>query len=387
MYVNSIFPKRDCEVQMATTVRAIAFDSLDEMLDGICEKLQLSSSEYQLAEQRYGGIGGYLDRHGRLAAFRPKVYPQGSVALGTTVKPKGRQEYDVDLVCELEIEPHRLNNPVAILDLVQESIEENLIYGPLVERKNRCVRLNYVGKFHLDILPAVLDRAAGGTCVLVPDCKAGSWKPSNPKGYAAWFKSRCAFAVADVLARAAALPRVESVEEKPQLKLAVQLVKRARDVRFSGSDLAPRSIILTTLFALHYSGEQSTLDALQNIASRILDNIPSSGRLHVLNPMNLREDFSESWNEGAPPYLAFVNFIRDLNQELQSLRNARGIHNVKTILQRLFGEEVTNSVVEDEVRKLSGARQTNTLAIALGTLTRLVPNQGTPVPRHTYHGS
>jgi len=373
---------------MATTVRAIAFNSLDEMLDTICEKLQLSPSEYRLAEQRYGGIGTHLDQHVRLAAFRPKIYPQGSVALGTTVKPKGRQEHDVDLVCELEIEPTLVRNPVAVLDLVQESIQENLIYRPLVERKNRCIRLNYVGKFHLDILPAVLDRASGGTCVLVPDCRAGSWQPSNPKGYAAWFKSRCAFAGADILARAAALPPAESVAEKPQLKLAVQLVKRARDVRFSASpDVAPRSIILTTLFAMHYSGEQSTFEAMQNILSRILASLPSERRLLVLNPMNPREDFSESWNE-ARRYLAFVNFIRDLSGSWQLLSDARGIQNVKAILQRQFGEEVTTAVVEDQVRKLGEARQTNALAIAApGTLTRLAPNQGSPVPRHTYHGA
>lgn len=372
---------------MATTVTAVAFGSLDEMLEAICEKLQLSPSEYRLAEERYAGIGAHLDRSHRLAAFRPKIYPQGSVALGTTVRPKGRQEHDVDLVCELEIEPTLVRNPVALLDLVQESILENQIYRPLLERKNRCIRLRYAGKFHLDILPAVLDRMAGGACVLVPDRKAGSLKPSNPKGYVAWFKSRCAFVAADLLARAEALPRAEAVAEKPQLKLAVQLVKRARDVRFSGTDLAPRSIILTTLFALHYSGEHSTFEATQAILSRILASLPSSGRLLVVNPMNQQEDFSESWIEPSR-YRAFVNFIQELHDAWRSLRAARGIQNVKAILQRVFGEEVTNAIVEDQIRKLDEARRTNSLAIAgAGTLTRFVPNHGSTVPRHTYHGS
>src|SRR5215471_11021934 len=143
---------------MATTTAAIAFNSFDEMMEAICEKLQLSPSEYRLAEERYSGIGGYLDQHDRLALFRPEIYPQGSVALGTTVKPKASQEHDVDLVCELEIEAVRVRNPISILDLVQEAIVQNGIYRPLVERKNRCIRMNYVGKFHLDILPAVRDR-------------------------------------------------------------------------------------------------------------------------------------------------------------------------------------------------------------------------------------
>jgi hypothetical protein len=126
---------------MATsTIKAIAFDSIDEFLTAISEKLQLSPTEYGLAKQRYEGIGGYLDRHEKLSRFLPTVYPQGSVRLGTTVKPKGRQEYDIDLVCELRINATTVRNPIMVLDLVQAAIEENLIYRPLVERKNRCIR-------------------------------------------------------------------------------------------------------------------------------------------------------------------------------------------------------------------------------------------------------
>jgi len=62
---------------MATTTAAIAFNSLDEMMEAICEKLQPSPSEYRLAKERYSGIGGYLDQHDRLALFRPEIYPQG----------------------------------------------------------------------------------------------------------------------------------------------------------------------------------------------------------------------------------------------------------------------------------------------------------------------
>jgi hypothetical protein len=42
----------------------------------------------------------------------------------------------------------------------------------------------------MDILPAIPDPSRGGTALLVPDHDAQSWKPSNPKGYAAWFDLR-----------------------------------------------------------------------------------------------------------------------------------------------------------------------------------------------------
>jgi hypothetical protein len=373
---------------MATSpTKAIAFDSIDEFLDAICEKLQLSSTEYGLAKQRYEGIGGYLDRHERLSHFLPAVYPQGSVRLGTTVKPKGRQEYDIDLVCELGIDATTVRNPIAVLDLVQAVIEENLVYRSLVERKNRCVRLNYVGKFHLDILPAIPDPVSGGTCVLVPDCEAGAWKASNPKGYARWFDDRCSFRPGEVLAKAAPLPAAETVAAKAALKLAVQLAKRARDVLFaSNPDLGPRSIILTTLFALHYAGETSTYEAIGNILSRILRSFPAAGRLVVLNPMNSQEDFSETWQENRK-YLAFVNFIREFKTRWEALGAASGIHNVKVILEKLFGEDVTVEVVEDQVKKVNEARARNALSIAAaGMLTSTASSVGRSTPRHTFHG-
>lgn len=373
---------------MATaTIKAIAFGSLDELVDAICEKLQLSPTEYQLAEQRYEGIGAYLDRHKLLSPFRPRVYPQGSVALGTTVRPKGRQEHDIDLVCELQIEPAAVPNPVAILDLVQQSIQESEVYRRLTERKNRCIRLNYVGQFHLDILPACPDRPSGGTCVVVPDCRAQAWKASNPEGYAAWFKSRCDVNATAILARAANVPKQEAVAEKAPLKLAVQLAKRARDVQFfSNTDLGPRSIILTTLFALHYSGEESTFQAVDNILSGILRSLPAAGRLLVLNPMNAQEDFSETWREQRL-YFAFLSFLREFSASWQALRSASGIQNIKAILEKLFGEDVTSAVVQDQVKKLNEARAQNSLGVAGAcTLTRVPTPAGRPVPSHTYHG-
>lgn len=373
---------------MATSpTKAIAFDSIDEFLDAICEKLQPSATEYGLAKQRYEGIGAYLDRHEQLSRFLPTVYPQGSARLGTMVKPKGRQECDIDLVCELRINAAAVRNPIMVLDLVQAAIAENLIYRPLMERKNRCVRLNYAGKFHLDILPTIPDLASGSTCVLVPDCKAGDWKASNPKGYAKWFDDRCDFRPAKVLAKAAQLPEAEAVAGKAALKLAVQLGKRARDVQFASKpDLGPRSIILTTLFALHYAGETSTYKAVGNMLSRILRSLPAVGRLVVLNPMTPQEDFSETWQENRR-YLAFVNFIREFYTRWEALGAASGIHNVKVILEKLFGEDVTVEVVEDQVKKVNEGRERNALSIAAaGILTRVPSSVARPTPQHTFHG-
>ena len=95
-----------------------------------------------------------------------------------------------------------------------------------MERLPRCIRLNYAGDFHLDIVPAIPDLLAGGTCILVPDLDANlslhspqndRWKPSNPKGYKTWFEGRCVSLTTLKCSRASVepLPAQEDVHDKP----------------------------------------------------------------------------------------------------------------------------------------------------------------------------
>jgi hypothetical protein len=77
--------------------------SLDELLFDICEDIQLSATRHEQAVQRYETLGDVLEREG--SPFRllgPKIYPQGSMALGTSVKPT-EGPHDLDFVLELSL--------------------------------------------------------------------------------------------------------------------------------------------------------------------------------------------------------------------------------------------------------------------------------------------
>src|SRR6266545_7129155 len=74
---------------------------LDDILTRICESLQISKGQHDLAVQRYEGVGRWLCEPGSsLAKFRPEIYPQGSLRIKTTVRPTKHQEYDLDGVAE-----------------------------------------------------------------------------------------------------------------------------------------------------------------------------------------------------------------------------------------------------------------------------------------------
>jgi hypothetical protein len=72
-----------------------------ELLERVCESLELSPSQFALAKQRYEGVGQCLAVSKEPVLRDIAVFLQGSAALRTTVKPIGVNEYDVDLVAHV----------------------------------------------------------------------------------------------------------------------------------------------------------------------------------------------------------------------------------------------------------------------------------------------
>jgi hypothetical protein len=165
--------------------RAVGLDSL---LFDICEALQLTPTQHQKAVDRYSAIARTLDGpDSPFNQIESNLYPQGSMRLGTTVKPIDGP-HDLDFVCEFNVS-HTSVNPMGLLNAMYRVFAEHGVYGGMVELKKRCVRIVYKDEFYLDILPACRDHGNGGTCIQVPDRDLRNWTPSNPITYATWFEN------------------------------------------------------------------------------------------------------------------------------------------------------------------------------------------------------
>lgn len=367
-----------------------SFDlQLSDLLNRIGIKLQITPTQHQLAEQRYREIGDWLSvGDSSVARYFPTIYPQGSLRIGTTVKPHGRQEYDLDLVLEINWDWRRVRNPVILLDLVEARLRQHGTYRSMLERKNRCIRVQYANQFHLDILPACPDPSSGGTCVVVPDREARDWRPSNPKGYAEWFDQRAQAVVLELAKKVEPLPDWEPNHARPPLNRAVQLLKRWRDIRYARTpDLAPISIVLTTLAAQHYGGEEFVNQALEGIVDRIVAALPAFGRLVILNPTNPQEDLSERWDEQSGAYQAFVSGMRELQATWEHLKQERGMANIQAVLQQLFGEEMAKASVAEQTKAVDSLRPQQSLGVRRGSGTLAGLSAVTvPIPRNTFYG-
>jgi hypothetical protein len=368
---------------------------IDDLLDRIAGKLQLSESAYGLAQDRYKSIATLLGQaNSVLAKYRPDIYPQGSLRIGTTVKLRGRNEFDLDFVCEFQASPETFPDPLVLLDIIEEILLGNGVYRDKVERKNRCIRVVYADEFYMDILPACPNRSPGlygATCVLVPDCSAQAWKHSNPKGFARWYEGRAQEAIVSFRKAIEPLPEQQSYEDLATLNRVVQLMKRHRDIVFERlPKQAPISIVLTTLAAKTYLGHQSVSEAMTHVLNGICALIPNvaEGRLQVLNPTNPGEDLSERWDDDPEAYLRFVSWIKVFAKTWNDLLNVHGIQNAKIVLEKMFGERVARVAVEEHVKAFEAPRRSGGLAVQRGSglIVPAATASTTAIPRNTFYG-
>jgi hypothetical protein len=383
---------------MSSNYSVAACQLLDELLYRICEKLQLSESQYRLAEERYNAIGDWLAREDSpLHKYNPHIYPQGSLNIGTTVKPKGREEFDLDLVCELRIVDVKQSDPYALIKAVYDRIAFNNIYkNSLVPLKKRCVRLKYAMDFHLDILPACPDTDECGTCVWVPNKydkvnNRWDWTASNPLGYADWFESRTKLYRFEKMAIEGIepIPKPEHIYNKSPLKLSVQLLKRWRDIVFENRDDVP-SIILTTLAAKKYNGESTITDCLTAILNGIVAEIGQTNEImYVPNPTNAKENLSEKWHNNPDLYDSFCLKVRQFNEHWISLLHLRGLPKISNELYSFFGEDVVRRIIAEYTQSIGNKRDKGNLNITknTGILTTSKSAKTIPVRRNTFYGT
>lgn len=362
---------------------------LDYLLAEIVIALQLTEAQIQRVESAYKALATWLEHpESALAVYRPLIYPQGSVAIGTTVRPRLRAEFDLDFVLEVAQFP---GTPMELYELLLKRLTAHGTYASMIEPKWRCIRVRYEGDFHADILGCrTAPRNPVPGSVEVPDRRMPTvWKDSNPRGFAAWFTGRSRSAVeARILAKLLPLPSNWEVDGKTVLQRIVQLAKRHRDVVFGVEDSAPRSIVLTTLKATVYRGELSVyeamVEALDTIAVLIEGARPD--RLVVRNPVNDYEDFSEKWDEDPDSYAAFTKWIFEFRERVHALRHIEGLEPLTQALAVLFGEDVSKHAMHRYQKALAAARATNQVR-AVGPAIVVGTTGGRAIPSNRNYGA
>lgn len=378
-------------------------------LEGMCQHLELSENQYEIAEKRYGLIGEWLASDEDTLLSSAKIYPQGSMSLGTSVKPMKGNEYDVDLVCFVPYISADFH-PRSLKKLIGNRLRSNGRYEGILEEKPRCWRLTYANEFHLDITPSIRNPACFQGGELVPDKVHDEWKASNPKGYLEWFREKADLQPSfSLLEKAVSREFAASVEPFPDqeplfkgiLRRCVQICKRHRDEYFHDalSDVAPISIIITTLAAKSYAHcvtnnvYDSEFDVLVDVIRYMPYFInksqgPEGIRYSIMNETTKGENFAEKWNKDSRLAEAFYLWQKKAAIDLENLPELKGLDNLEKSMNACFGESVISATFEKETKNISAARNTGLLSVApiIGLTTRSLSANKVPVHPHTFFG-
>jgi hypothetical protein len=172
------------------------------------------------------------------------------------------------------------------------------------------------------------------------------------------------------------------------LQLVVQLLKRWRDLFYTEGEFPPISIVLTTLAADLYRGEESTSEALLNvldgIVRRVDDAHAQNRRLAVRNPMHPDEDFSERWDNRDEAYSQFEQGIRQFAARWREICESG--KNPKSAFVELFGE-VVPTVLEKQARHTQELRESQRLGVKASGVITSTAGAAAHMRPNTNHGN
>ena len=347
--------------------------ALDAVMADIAISVQLPPGLHAKAGGRYEAIREFAERpgtplNGRILRF----YPQGSMAIDATTSTRGTDdEYDLDIVAALDLDPHA--DPDEVLDLLYRSLE-GYPTGQKVERQTRCVTVRYADRMHVDVTPAVrLGHGAERVSHIFhahPDKPASEHfhVPMNAYGFAEWYRARTPlerrFAAAfnkrlheaygmEVRADAEVDEILDQVPiiVKAVATVALQLLKRHRNVAYAGATgRIPPSVMLSCFAGQASQPGLPLTDMVIRLARTVASALRAASarrqRIKVVNPVHLEDCFTDRWPENLAQQDAYAAKLTDLADGLPWIKqHGSSLEDIQDWLRERFGSHVVSTSV------------------------------------------
>ena len=375
------------------------------LLERVADTIDITPTEYERAKTSYETISEVVTSSADPRLATAKVFPQGSFAIGTVIRPvdKDDGEIDVDLACRLNATTAL--HPSEAKKLIGDRLSNDARYSSILKEKSRCWRINYAGSFHLDICPLVTATQSDA----IPDKELAKWILTHPEAFAAWFnklaeRSFKRSLTEDSIIKAEVAPFPDDRPDKGWLRRVVQLLKRDRDkwCQHAGphAEFAPISIIITTLAAKAFERELSaghrnlsSYDLIERIMIGMRDGIeqratPYGTQWWVASPV-ADENFANRWNEDPRWSKAFTAWHQDALTNLHRLTSVNGLDNAKLILEHSYGTSASTKAINSYAEDTLNARNNGALRYVVtagGLTTTAGSSAGIVVPKHTFYG-
>lgn len=361
----------------------------------IIRGLDISPAMYSNAVEKYQALGEFLNDHG----LRAEIYPQGSFAFGTVVRPSAKDpsaSYDLDFICQVagsrdEYTAYELRSKV------ESALKSDKAYADRLKVYDECFTIEYadIGEigFSIDIVPAtdgsdkIKERLMSKspspdlipTSIAIPMCRTNQWITNNPKGFRRWFDeiNKPFLASAKLAERQLIFENnrtiYASVEEIPMelersaLQRVIQILKCHRNTYYAsitgGDDIKPISAIINVAAAKiadHYNPNCTVFELLEHVltelaiyadhqhltteyfakihGNRTVFSRPG-GKWYIQNPANSEDNLADQWNSDSRIPEKFFQWIDVAKRDLISSIAQKDDRQFRAILESSFGSE------------------------------------------------
>lgn len=373
-------------------------------IEDLIGKLDLTPAMYKNAKEKYDSLKEYLKSRDKSIIF----HPHGSFMLGTTVRPYKEQRernYDLDSICLFSNTTDEVTQK-EIREKLKEILESTENYHSKLDYFDRCITINYadygsVG-FSIDVVPSAMATSTRKQEMIIKGCPLeyvdtaieisevktngeANWISSNPQAYVKWFeeinepfanryrrerKRRIFEGNTDLYNSEEDVPEYFN---KSSLQMAIQLLKRARDVHFSKlgkvkEELKPISAIISTIVLDTAKRNLIPYDADVLEVIRIVLNelkiyskyqksseeefkaqyeskvtISKKGnKWEMWNPVNPIDNLVDSWNIETERATLFFEWVSKLEKTLMEILDENNVD-----YERSIGNILGNRIVED----------------------------------------
>lgn len=310
------------------------------------EVVNLNQTRIDTLEGHVRAVQRFL-RNADFDARIKRFSPQGSWAQGTIIRPpKENDEFDADvLVVVEEVEDWE---PEEYVNALYRAFSTTNRYAEKVHHKKRCIRLDYAGDFHLDVVPCIERELRGENSHWVLNRETNEEERSEPEEYTAWQKER------------------NDWVGRNMLRKVIRLAKYLRDIK---SNFSVKSIVLTTLLCERVtrvdefcqSEFEDVATAMQILFGRMDDWLQARISMpSIPNPVLPSQDLDLHWTKKQFKHFRsmihkYRGWIDDAYLEEdrdESLRKWR----------KVFGEEFGESALSGHVASLERSNQSTVYA-------------------------
>lgn len=372
--------------------------NINKMLRRIVAEIEISQTEHERAVNSYNAVGTFLDNN--IPQYDIKVIPQGSFRLATVIKPiTDKDEYDIDLVAIVD---NKFTNAEDLKNIVGYALKESDRYSEKLEEGKRCWTIEYAesANYHMDILPTMRSNTYFRNKELIMTHKEDEnsnyeFRQTNPEAYYDWFVKRMEEEKKKLTEEYAIRNKMEIVEVpeykiKTTLQIAIELLKRYRDIKFKETpDIKPISIILTTLMARIYTGKENVYELIEKFSKEYILYLEKdeNGNILIKNPVNENENFADKWPNNPERKEAFFRFMNELKEDLVNNRILleENMRDQADCYKKLFGDNMVNRVYENMANNTREEREKSNIYLKdNGNLTTEKTNIN--VRNHNFYG-